>query len=170
MNGLLVSFRIRFSVDRLKISYQCCPNVAVKVRCNISNTLGVMADRRFIDLNLEFIRTHTFTPLWKELTDEFWQNDFRSIDGLYSLGLRVSLLCGALSRQLQGQKFFLLESVPDSGVCATYVSRESQRHRSVSASSSAKALSYGSSQLCFAQHLGQRQPGSRLENLRRLCS
>ena len=75
-----------------------------------------MAIRRFIDLNLGFIRTHTFTRLWKELTDEFWQNDFHSTDRLCSLRLRLSLLCGAVSRQLQGQEFFLLGSVSYPGL------------------------------------------------------
>ncbi len=129
-----------------------------------------MAIRRFIDLNLGLIRTHTFTRLWKERTDEFWQNDFRSTDGLCSLRLRLSLLCGALSRQLQGQEFFLLGSVSYPGLCTTYLSRESQRHRSVSARSAAEALSHGHSKPRFSQHPGQRQSGARLENLRGFCS
>src|SRR5262245_54195092 len=128
-----------------------------------------MTNKRFIDLNLRFIQTHTSTALWKELADECRQNDFRSTHGLHSLRLRVSLLRRALPRQLQGQKFFLLGSVSNPGLCAAYVSRESQRHRSVPASSATKTLSYGPSRSCFAQHLGQRQSGARLENLRRLC-
>jgi hypothetical protein len=126
-----------------------------------------MTKRRFIDLNSRFIQTHTFTSLWKEVTDEFRQNDFRSIDGLHSLRLRVSPLRRALSRKLQSQKFFLLGSVSNPRLRATHLSRESQRYRSVSASSTAKTLSYGPSRFGFAQHLGQRQSGARLENLRR---
>src|SRR4030095_2957507 len=128
-----------------------------------------MTTRRFIDLNLGFIQTHTSTALWKELTDEFRQNDFRSTHGLHSFRLRVSLLRRALSWPLQCQKFFLLGSVSNPCLCAAHLSRESQRYRSVFASSAAKTLSYGPSRSCFAQHLGQRQSGARLENLRRLC-
>jgi len=128
-----------------------------------------MTGRRFIDLNLGIIQTHTSIPLWKELMDEFRKNDIRSIDGLRSLRLRVSLLRRAIPRPVQDQKFFLLGSVSNPRLCAAHLSRESQRHRSVSASSATKTLSYGSSRSCVAQHLGQRQSGPRLENLRRLC-
>src|SRR5262249_25085654 len=123
-----------------------------------------------IDLNLGFIQTHTSTALWKELTDECRQNDFRSTHGLHSLRLRVSLLRRALSRTLQSQKFYLLGSVSNPCLCAAHVSRESQRYRSLPASSTKKTLSYGPSRSCFAHHLGQRQSGARLENLCRLCS
>jgi hypothetical protein len=116
-----------------------------------------MIIRRFIDLNLEIIQTHTSTLWWKERMDEFWQNDIRSTDGLCALRLRVSLLRGAVSGQLQGQEFFLLGSVFDVGVCTTYLSRKSQRHRSVSASHATEALPYGASRSRFAKHLGQRQ-------------
>jgi hypothetical protein len=40
---------------------------------------------------------------------------------------------------------FLLGSVSNSRLCAAHLSRESQRHRSVPASSAAKTLSYGPS-------------------------
>src|SRR6266436_8398113 len=41
-------------------------------------------------------------------------------------------VCGALSRQLQGQSVFVLGSVSVHGLCATNLSRESARHRRLS--------------------------------------
>src|SRR4029077_19321401 len=103
-------------------------------------TIDFMISRRFIDLNSEFTETEGSPPLCKEPSDEFWQNDLRSTDLLGPLRLRVSLLCRAVPRPLQGQKFFLLGSIPDLGLCPTHLSRKSQRHRSVSACRAAKAL------------------------------
>ena len=44
----------------------------------------------------------------------------------------VPQVCGALSRQLQGQSVFVLGSVFVHGLCATNLSRESARHRGLS--------------------------------------
>src|SRR5512145_1350314 len=128
-----------------------------------------MSNGRFIDLNLETIQKHTSTTLWKELMDEFRQNNLRSTDGLCALRLRVSLLRRTVSWQLQGQEFFLLGSIFDLGFRPAHLSRESQRYRSVSASNASKALSHGHPHSGVAQHLGQRQSSPRLENLCRLC-
>src|SRR3990167_1845321 len=120
---------------------QYCPNVGTRFRCNHLKTMQFITNDRFIDLNLKFIQTHTSVPLRKELKDEFRQNDLCSTDGLYSLPLRISPLRGALPRQLQNQELFLLGSVSHDGLCPTDLSRESQRHRSVSASPTRQALS-----------------------------
>ena len=54
------------------------------------------------------------------------------------------------------------------GLRAADLSRESARHRSVSACAKLQALSPGNSQLHFAQHAGQRQRDAGLANLLRL--
>src|SRR5919197_377264 len=124
---------------------------------------------RFIDLNLEFTQSHTsVTFLRKELMDELRQNNLCSTDGLCSR-VRISLLCRALPRQLQNQELFLLGSVSHLGLCSIDVSREPQRYRGVSASGAHQALPYGHSQSDFAEHFGQCQSDSRLENLCRFC-
>ena len=102
-----------------------------------------MANGRFIDLNSKFIETQGSPPLCKEPSDEFWQNDFRATDGLHTFRLPISLLRGALRRPLQGQKFFMLGSVSDSGFYSTHLSRESQRHRNVPAYHTAKTYHMG---------------------------
>src|SRR6185369_5912285 len=129
-----------------------------------------MVNRRFIDLNSKFIEIGVPRPFGKEPHDEFWQNDFRSTDGLHSFRLPISLLCRTLQRPLQSQKFFLLGPVSHFSVCSTHFSRKSQRYRSVSSNHAAKALSHGYSQHGVAQHSGQRQPSARLAHLRRFRS
>jgi hypothetical protein len=129
-----------------------------------------MVNRRFIDLNSKFIEIGGSPLLGKEPRDEFWQNDFRSTDGLHFFGVPISLLCRTLQRSLQSQKLFLLGSVSHLSVCSTDLSRKSQRHRGVSSHHTAKALSHGNSQHRLAQHSGQRQSSARLAHLRRLCS
>src|SRR3990167_4818537 len=165
--GVRLSFGI--SNGKFQISNQYCPNVGIKFRRNILKTMQLSAKRRFIDLNLELIQTHTSVALRKEPKNEFRQNDLRSTDGLCFL-LRISPLRTALSRQLQNQELFLLGAVSHHGVCPTDLSRESQRYRSVSASPTRQALSHGHSQSDFSQYPGPRQSGPRLENLRRLCT
>src|SRR5574341_1450555 len=128
-----------------------------------------MTNRRFIDLNSKFIEAEGSPPFCKEPSDEFWQNDFRSTDGLHTLRLPISPLRGTLQRSLQSQKFFLLGSVSNFGLCPTDLSRESQGHRNVPSYHSTETLSHGHSQHCVAQHFGQRQSSSRLAHLRRLC-
>jgi hypothetical protein len=124
--------------------------------------MQLLGKERFIDLNLEFIQSHTSVPfLRKELLDEFRENDLRSTHGLCSR-LRISLLRRTLSRQLQNQEFFLLGSVSHVGLCSIDLSRESQRYRGVSSSCPDQALPHGDSQPDFAKHFGQRQSDSRL--------
>ena len=129
-----------------------------------------MVNRRFIDLNSKFIEIGVPPPFGKEPYDEFWQNDFRSTDGFHPFRLSVSLLRRTIQRPLQSQTFFLLGSVSHPSVCLTDFSRKSQRHRSVSAEHTAKALSHGNLQHRPAQHSGQCQSSTRLAYLRRLRS
>src|SRR5712692_1364246 len=132
--------------------------------------MPLLAKTRFIDLNLELIQTHTSVALRKEPTNEFRQNDLRSVNGLCPLLIRISPLRGALSRQLQNHELLLLGSVSQHGVCPTDLSRESQRHRSVLASSSGQALSHGHSEPDLSKYLGPCQSGPRLENQCRVRS
>jgi|GEM_PF-1278071 hypothetical protein len=89
--------------------------------------MQLLVKTRFIDLNLGFIQIHTSVLLlWKELMNEFRENDLCSTHGLCSR-IRISLLCGTVSRQLQNQEFFLLGSVCHVGLRPTDLSREPQR-------------------------------------------
>src|SRR3989338_3999153 len=83
--------RLSFGISngRFQISNQCCPNAEIKFRCNHLKTMQLMAISQFIDLNLEFIQTHTSVALRKEPKNEFRQNDLCSTDRLYSLLLRI---------------------------------------------------------------------------------
>lgn len=127
-----------------------------------------MIHRRFIDLKSKLTETGGSAPLGKEPHDEFGQNDFRSTDGFHSFRIPISSGRRTLQRSLQGQEFFLLGSVSHLSLCSTYVSRKSQRYRSLPANHTAKALSHGHSQHRLAQHSGQRQPSARLAHLCRL--
>ena len=95
------------------------------------------------------------------------RNDLFTGDGLGS-ALRISCRRGALSRTLQGQELLLLGSVFDPGLCPADLSRESARHRGLSANNSCQALSQGHSRPSVSQHIGPCQPRARWENLGRL--
>jgi len=69
----------------------------------------------------------------------------------------VRQVCGALSRQLQGQSVFVLGSVFVHGLCAINLSRESARHRRLSSRALRSTLSSGLPQPCLSQYIGRCQ-------------
>src|SRR3989338_10277035 len=79
-----------------------------------------------------------------------------------------SPMCRPLRRGTQGQTLLLSRPVSVHGVCATDLSRESTRHRSLPAQPVRQTLPYGLSQHGVAQHAGQCQCSSRLAHLCRL--
>src|SRR5712692_69192 len=120
-----------------------------------------------IDLNSKPVKPMLPRLLRKERTDECWQIDLLTTDGLSSL-IRVSPMRRTLPRQLQTQEFLLLGPVSLHGLRAANLSREPARYRSLSARESNQALSPGHSRSRLAQHAGPRQLGARLAHLRRL--
>src|SRR4030042_3511585 len=126
-----------------------------------------LAKVTFFDLNSAPLHSHTFAEPRKEMADELWQNDLRSIDGLSS-HLRISQVRYALSGSLQSQELFLLGSISQPGLRATDLSGKPARHRGLFACDSLQALSFGIPQPGVPQHLGQRQRRARLAPLRRL--
>jgi hypothetical protein len=99
--------------------------------------------------------------------DEFWQIDLCTTDGLSSLQ-SVSPLRRTLSRRLQTQELFLLGPISLHGLCATNLSRESPRYRSLPARATDQTLPSRHSRPSLAQHLGPCELGARLAHLRRL--
>src|SRR5208282_3396309 len=79
----------------------------------------------------------------------------------------VPPVCGALSRQLQGQSVFVLGSVFVHGLRATNLSRESARHRRLSGRAVRSTIPSGLSQPCLSQYVGRCQRSARLAHLRR---
>jgi hypothetical protein len=103
--------------------------------------------------------------------DEFRENGLCSTDPA-SATVRVQPMRPSLSRQSQGQKFFMHGSVFMHGVCSTDVSRKPARYRNVPKFSSTKALSHGLSREDRQVHVGRRQRTSGLPHLPglRLCT
>jgi hypothetical protein len=54
---------------------------------------------------------HTSAILWKEMTYDFWKNDFCPTHG-FSTGVRIPSMCPTIPWPLQNEKFFMLGSVP----------------------------------------------------------
>src|ERR1700720_221337 len=125
--------------------------------------------RFVIDLNSKPVKPMLPQLLRKELTDECWQIDLLTTDGLSSF-IRVSPMRRTVPGQLQTQKLLLLGPIPLHGLRAVNVSRKPARYRSLSARESDQALSSGHSRSGLAQHAGPRQLGARLAHLRRLCA
>src|SRR5574342_740506 len=123
---------------------------------------------QFIDLKSKTLQSHTCAAPRKEMANEFRKDGVLSTDGLSAL-IRISPLCGSLSRQLQSEKLFMLGPVSIDGLCSAHLSRKSQRHRDLFESCGRKALPHGHSRQGLAQHPRSHQRGARLENLPRLC-
>src|SRR5713101_7464678 len=104
-----------------------------------------------IDLNSEAVKPMLPRLLRKEWTDECWQIDLLTTDGLSSF-IRVSPMRRTLPGQLQAQEFLLLGPVSLHGLRTANLSREPARHRSLSARESNQALSPGHPRSRFAQH------------------
>src|ERR1700693_861360 len=75
---------------------------------------------------------------------------------------------GALSRQLQGQSVFVLESVFVHVSCATALSREPTRHRRLSERALRSTLPLRLPQPSLSQYVSRCQPSARLAHLRGL--
>lgn len=123
---------------------------------------------RFIDLNSKPRQSHTCASLRKEMADELRKDSILSTDGFFAR-IRISSLCGALPRQPQSAKFFMLGSVSDDGLRSAHLSRKSQGHRDLFESCGREALPHGHSRQGLSQHAGARQRSARLENLPGLC-
>src|SRR6266576_553363 len=120
-----------------------------------------------LDLNFEPVICQPAMNIFAGVIDAYRQAGFCAVNGA-SAADDVSSLCGAIWGTSQGQAFHLFGSVPLHGLCATDVSREPARHRSLSACSVLQTLSLGFPQRGGAQHPGQRQRNSRLAHLLRL--
>ena len=82
----------------------------------------------------------------------------------------ISSLRRSLRWRPQGQTLLVSGSVVGDDVCATDVPRESSRYRSVSACAMREAVPHGHSRWHRTQYAGERQCGSRLAHLCRLCA
>src|SRR5579862_549174 len=121
------------------------------------------------DLNLSRSCGHSFPSLGEDGTDESGQNGFCAADGFHSCA-RVPGLRRALSRQLQGQQFFLLGPISLHGLCSTDLPRKFARYRNLSSRHGRTTVSSGHSRTCCAQHLGRCQRGTELAHLCRFGS
>src|SRR5258705_919593 len=122
-----------------------------------------------LDLNSESAFCDPVKNFFAGVIDAYRQVDLRSVDGTSAIN-NLPSLCGPLRRTPQGQAFQLPGSISLDGVCATDVSREPARYRSLSSRSVFQALPPGSSRDCSAQCRGQRQRDSGLAHLLRLRS
>ena len=120
-----------------------------------------------LDLNLESAFCQPAMSFVAGVIDAYRQIGFRAVDGTFAAN-NLSSLCGALWWTSQGPALQLFGSVPLDGLCATDVSREPARYRSLSSRSVLQALSLGYSLDRGAQHSGQRQCNSGLAHLLRL--
>ena len=123
----------------------------------------------FIDLKSESPQSHTSLSKPKEMAYEFRQNDLFTTDGLRTY-LRVSQMRETLQRKSQDQNLFVLGSISMHGIRAAYLSRKSQSYRSKPASDTRQTLPHGHTGQSISQYALQRQYGSRLAHIRRLCS
>ena len=78
---------------------------------------------------------------------------------------RFQRLRRALPRRLSPAILLLPRSVSGAGLCAAHVSRKLARHRDVLGSGGLETVSRGLPQPGLAEHLGRRQPRSRLADL-----
>src|SRR5918996_2192095 len=120
-----------------------------------------------LDLNFEPLICHPARNLFAGVIDGYGQTGLCAVDGTFAAD-DFSSMCGALRWTSQDQAFHLFGSIPVDGVCATDLSRESQRYRGVSSCALHQALSLGLSQHRGAQHPGQRQRDSGLAHVMRI--
>ena len=120
-----------------------------------------------LDLNFAPLFCNPGMNIFPGVIDAYRQAGVCAVDGT-SAADDFSSLCGALWWTSQDQAVHLFGSIPVDGLCAIDLSRESQRHRSLSARAVRQALSLGYPQHRVAQHPGQRQRNSRLAHLLRV--
>src|SRR3990167_4010837 len=127
------------------------------------------AKNLLIDLNS--IACYFGVPTNKGASNEHGQNDFFSSHGIPAY-LRIPQMHPALSRRLQGAKFFVHGSIFMHGLCAINLpacaffkadrSREFTRHRIMPAIYATKALSHGPSWSSLPQHIRSEEHTSEL--------
>src|SRR5687768_9658465 len=120
-----------------------------------------------LDLNFEPLIGHPAMNLLAGVIDAYGQTGVCAVDGTFAADDFTSM-CGTLRCTSQDQAFHLFGSIPVDGVCATDLSRESERYRGVSSCAVLQALSLGLSQHRGAQHPGQRQRDSGLAHVLRI--
>src|ERR1700747_1256797 len=119
-----------------------------------------------LDLNCEPLICHPAMNLLAGVIDAHGQTGVCTVDGTFAAD-DFSSMCGTLRWSSQDQAFHLFGSIPVDGVCATDLSRESQRYRGVSSRAVLQALSLRLSQCRGAQYPSQRQRNSGLAHLLR---
>ncbi len=72
----------------------------------------------FIDLKLMLQYDYSNHNKQGGMVNEYRKNRFCSANGFFT-NLRVSQMCRPLPWQIQGTKFFMLESIPLHGLCST---------------------------------------------------
>ena len=112
--------------------------------------------------------SHTSSSSQREVTHGNRENPFLPNSWTFCRVYEFQTMRPTIQRSLQGQKLFLLGSIPLHGLCSTNVSRKSPRYRGLSAFGPAETLSHGLSRKGLPQYPGSRQPGPGLANLCRL--
>lgn len=120
-----------------------------------------------LDLNIDRASRTVTAVLAAESLDASRPADFCAVDAPPSAH-NLSPMRGALCRRTQGQELLVSGSVSVHVVCTVDLSRESARHRGVSARAVREALSLGDSRQCFSEHARQCQCDPRLAYLREL--
>jgi hypothetical protein len=59
-----------------------CPNDEILEPCNMAKILTLEDIVAFFDLNLNFLKSHTFAPQRKEMAYEFWSDNIFSTYGV----------------------------------------------------------------------------------------
>src|SRR5258708_40341451 len=114
-----------------------------------------------VDLNL----IGRYSELFRGAAREHRQNTFRPTDG-FSAVEHLRADCCALRRRCSDTNAVLCRAIPSDGVCATDLSREPARYRSLPVGSSLEALPHGLSRTGAAIDAGPCQRDARLAHLR----
>src|SRR3989339_786790 len=117
-------------------------------------------------LLIDFISTPCYYDVLtsKGASYEHGQNYFFSSDGIPA-SLRIPQMRPALSRRLQGAKFFVPGSIFMHGLRATDISRKFTRHRILPAIHADETLSHGFSRFNIKKHISRCQQSARLAYL-----
>src|SRR6202051_3349285 len=114
-----------------------------------------------VDLNL----VGRYSEFFRGAAREHRQNAFRPADG-FSAVEHLHADCCALRRRCSGADAVLCRAIPRDGVCATDLSREPARYRSLLVASTLEALPHGLSRTGAAIDAGRCQRDARLAHLR----
>src|SRR5580693_3247718 len=114
-----------------------------------------------VDLNL----IGRYSEFFRGATREHRQNAFRSTHG-FSAVEHLHADCCALRWRRSGPNAVLRRAIPGDGICATDLSGEPARYRSLPVGSSLETLSHGVSRTGAAIDAGRCQRGARLAHLR----